>query len=155
MFSNFKIYDTSKSATKDITVSAEASSINPATVFSYEFAADKKDYKSFASDDGVITIAATGGNQTSGHGVHLAVNDTVTLKVGSAVKITLLGCQYGADSTIVVTNSAAEEVGTISWPKGTGCNEETVFEYTGAADTLTLTVTAGGNTYLHGLKITE
>ena len=100
-------------------------------------------------------ISATGGNQTSGHGAHLAKNDTFKIKVGSAVTITLLGCQFGANSTVTVTNSAEETVDTITWNKGTACDEATSWAYTGNADTLTFTVTSGGNTYLHGLKISE
>ena len=131
---------------------ADAGDPKPATTYSYEFD-DKANYATYASDDGVVVISATGGNQTSGHGVHFAVNDTFKVKVAGNSKIVLYGCQYGADSVVTVKGSAGTELGTITWNKGTACDEATSWEYTGNADTLTFTITSGGNTYLHGLKL--
>ena len=114
---------------------------------------DGADNSAFKSNDGIVVIAATGSNQMSRHGIHLALGDTITVKVGSAVTISLLGCVYGADSTITVTSSAGTKLGTFDFKKATAEKDASTYTYTGEADTLTLTVTTGGNTYLHGLKI--
>ncbi|MBQ0050595.1 MAG: Ig-like domain-containing protein [Treponema sp.] len=104
-------------------------------------------------DDGAIVVNATGGNQGSGHGPHFAVNDTIVVKVGGACKISLGGCQYGADTVVKVTGSDGTEVGSFTWAKAAACGDLTDFAYTGAADTLTFTMASGANTYLNNLKI--
>ena len=121
------------------------------TIYSYNL--EKVGTGTYASDDGVLATAATGGNQTSGHGCHFAVGNTLTVKVAGASKISLLGCQYGADSDVKVTSSSGEELGTFTWKKGSACGDVSTFEYTGSADTLTLTIVTGGNTYLHGVVV--
>ena len=108
---------------------------------------------SLSFDDNAVVISATGGNQTSGHGVHFAVNDTIKIKVGGACTIQLGGCKYGADSTVTVTGSNGTTIGTFDWAKAAACGDLTSYSYTGAADTLTLTITAGGNTYLPKLNV--
>ena len=108
---------------------------------------------SLSFDDNAVVISATGGNQTSGHGVHFAVNDTIKIKVGGACTIQLGGCKYGANSTVTVTGSNGTTIGTFDWAKAAVCGDLTSYSYTGAADTLTLTITTGGNTYLPKLNV--
>ncbi|MBP5283295.1 MAG: hypothetical protein J6Y93_01335, partial [Treponema sp.] len=104
-------------------------------------------------DDGAVVISATGGNQTSGHGSHLAVDDTITVKVGGACTIKLGGCQYGANSTVTVLAFDGTTVDTFAWNKADACGDLTSWSYTGDADTLTLKITEGGNTYLSAVNI--
>ncbi len=63
------------------------------------------------------------------------------------------GCKYGANSTVTVTGSNGTTIGTFDWAKAAACGDLTSYSYTGAADTLTLTITTGGNMYLPKLNV--
>lgn len=108
---------------------------------------------SLSFDGGTVVISATGRNQGSGHGSHLMQGDTITVKVAGPCTIQLGGCMYGAVSTVTVLSSSGTTIDRFIWGRMAECGDLVSFVYTGAADTLTLKITEGGNTYLSSVNV--
>ena len=108
----------------------------------------------FTSDDGNLKVTANGDN--GGHGLIMKDGNTVVLKVAGAGTISLIRCKYDNSATITLTNSEGTVIETKEALAATANDgDATDFTYSGAADTLTFTYSAGtGGHYLHGVKVT-
>ncbi len=141
------------SGSKTIKVSADAN--NPIYGYTYSYTLTGGIGTPYTSDDGFLKVTASSDN--GGHGLVMKDGNTIVLKVAGTGTVTLGTCAYDKACTITVTNGAGTTLGTISVPAGDGTNDDTTqeFAYTGAADTLTFTYSAGnGGQYLHGVTIT-
>ncbi len=141
------------SGTKTVKVSADAN--NPIYGYTYSYTLTGGVGTPYTSDDGFLKVTANSDN--GGHGLVMKDGNTIVLKVAGAGTVTLGTCAYDKACTITVTNGEGTTLGTISVPAGDNATDNTTqeFAYTGAADTLTFTYSAGtGGQYLHGVTIT-
>ncbi len=141
------------SGSKTVKISADAN--NPIYGYTYAYTLTGGKGTPYTSDDGFLKVTASGDN--GGHGLIMKDGNTIVLKVAGAGTVSIGTCAYDKACTITVTNGAGTILGTISVPAGDGTNDNTTqeFAYTGTADTLTFTYSAGnGGQYLHGVKFT-
>ena len=85
------------------------------------------------------------------HGWAFKNGNTVDLLVGPKATITVTLCQYGSGTGIVV-KKGDQVLGTIDG-KADGDGGTAVYNYEGAAGTLTLEMQCGGEMYIHGVKV--
>lgn len=104
----------------------------------------------FTTDDGNVTVT-TSNNNNGSHGVNLSTNDTITVKMATAGKITIYGCAYGTGTMSVKEGNT--DAGTITTRVSTDGDGVDYIYATDAEATITFTATA--SCYIHGLKITE
>ena len=141
------------SGSKTVKVSADAN--NPIYGYTYSYTLTGGVGTPYTSDDGFLKVTANSDN--GGHGLVMKDGNTIVLKVAGAGTVTLGTCAYDKACTITVTNGAGTTLGTISVPAGDTVTDNTTqeFAYTGDADTLTFTYSAGnGGQYLHSVKFT-
>ncbi|WP_407426774.1 Ig domain-containing protein, partial [Treponema sp.] len=137
---------------KSVKVSADANS--PIYGYTYSYTLTGGVGTPYSSDDGFLTVTANSDNGS--HGLVMKDGNTIVLKVAGAGTISLLRCQYDKSATITLTNSEGSVIETKEALAATdACGDATDFTYSGEADTLTFTYSAGtGGHYLHGVKFT-
>ena len=105
----------------------------------------------YAEDHEAISFEG-GAKYYNDHGWTVGKDDKINLTVGGHAYITLGLCRYGSASTITLSDSKGNEIGTVTAPVSS--DGQTVnIEYSGEADVLTLTFSAG--IYLHNLTISN
>ncbi len=107
----------------------------------------------FKSDDGTIgVVSATDAAYVhdGSHGAALFNGDQITVAVAGDADVTLNLCQYGNGTEFAVTDAAGTALGTVA-AKGATDGEAVTFSYKGEATTLTFTLAAAGEAYLHSV----
>lgn len=87
-----------------------------------------------------------------GHGAALAAGDQIKVAVAGNAEVTFTLCAYGNGIDYTITNAAGDVIGTVA-AKGAADSEKAVFSYTGDATTLTFTLNATGEAYLHSVSV--
>lgn len=88
------------------------------------------------------------------HGWAFKDGDKIELLVGTKAAISIGLCRYGNGTSIVATDAKGNTVATVDGVSKTETDGEVVaFNYEGEAGTLTLTMQATGEMYLHNVKI--
>lgn len=132
---------------EDIKLYAVATDIEVATlgsIFKYEL--NKVNF--YPEDHEIFTT--TGKFHDTQHGFEFGANGIVTIQTAGNALINLGLCQYGNESSVVVTDAAGNTVDeTIALPLSQ-CGQRSI-SYTGEPTTLTITFTNGG--YLSNLTI--
>lgn len=132
---------------EDIKLYAVATDIEVATlgsIFKYEL--NKVNF--YPEDHEIFTT--TGSFHDTQHGFEFGDNGIVTIQTAGNALINLGLCQYGNESSVVVTDAAGNTVDeTIALPLSQ-CGQRSI-SYTGEPTTLTITFTKGG--YLSNLTI--
>ena len=85
------------------------------------------------------------------HGWAMKNGNTIDLLVGPKAIVTVILCQYGSGTGILVKKDG-ETLATLDG-KADGDGGTTVFNYEGTPGTLTLEMQCGGEMYIHGVKI--
>lgn len=86
------------------------------------------------------------------HGWSFYNGDKIELLVGKKATISVALCQYGSGTNILVKNAAGETLETLAAKSETD-GALVSYNYEGVAGTLTLEMEAGGEMYIHSVKI--
>lgn len=86
------------------------------------------------------------------HGWSFYNGDKIELLVGKKATISVALCQYGSGTNILVKNAAGETLETLAAKSETD-GALVSYNYEGEAGTLTLEMEAGGEMYIHSVKI--
>jgi pectin methylesterase-like acyl-CoA thioesterase/lysophospholipase L1-like esterase len=86
------------------------------------------------------------------HGLAVYDGDQIQVAVAGKADITLLLCKYGNGTEYTVTDEAGNNLGTVA-AKGETDGTTAVFNYDGDATTLTFTLAATGESYIHGITV--
>lgn len=86
------------------------------------------------------------------HGAALFDGDQIQIAVAGNATVSLTLCEYGNGTEFTVTDEAGNTVGTFA-AKGETDGEVASIDYIGEATTLTLTLSATGEAYLHSVKV--
>ena len=86
------------------------------------------------------------------HGWAFYNDEQIKLKVGGDATITVVNCQYGHGTAIVIKNEAGETLGTLPG-KSDADGGVATFEYKGDAATLSLVMESSGEMYIHSVSI--
>ena len=140
---------TSDVITSDLNLYALVTEIETAST-TKRYAYDLKNQYWYDEDHENINIT-NGSWHDNTHGWALQNGSTIKVVVGGNAYIVLGLCRYGNAGNIKLTNSKGDSISAASYPVATD-GATTTLEYTGAADTLTLTV-KGNSPYLHSLTI--
>ena len=143
-------YTTDQVVTGDMDLYALVTDIETASPTArYFYDLTRNDF--YAEDHEAIQFEG-GAKYYNNHGWTVGANDKINLTVGGHAYITLGLCQYGSASTLTLSDSKGNEIGTVNAPVSSD-GQAVNIEYTGDADVLTLTLTAG--IYLHSVTITN
>ena len=134
----------------------KAYSVNFATLNNDGYATnDKLNGKFFAGNTvKVVSDKDTAYYHDSSHGLAIADGDQIQVAVAGDATITLTLCQYGNGTEYVVTDADGDAVKTVA-AKGETDGEQVAIDYTGAAATLNITLTASGEAYLHAISVSN
>lgn len=107
---------------------------------------DPADHEAFSTENGYFHDAT--------HGWAFKNGDKIELLVGPKASISIGLCRYGYGTSIVATDANGNTIATVDGMSKSQTDGEVVgFNYEGEAGTLTLTIAATGEMYLHNVKI--
>ena len=86
------------------------------------------------------------------HGWAFYNDEQIKLKVGGDATVTVVNCQYGNGTAIVIKNETGETLGSLPGKSDSDGGVAT-FEYKGEAATLSLVMESGGEMYIHSVSI--
>ncbi len=114
---------------------------------------------SVTSADKLVTLTGNTKIYFNGttHGIVLGNGDTIQIKVAGNAQITFEGCAYGNGSTITASSSTGSiDTEPQNFVFGEGNDGKALtYQYTGDEATLTFTIQNSGQTYLHGITVTN
>ena len=131
-------------ATVDYTVSFASDSTSVGDLDGKTYAANK-----------VMINSPNGRGHGDVHGLVLNNNDSIDISVAGNSTIGVDLCEYGNGINFNLYSSSGDLIGTVSGKANSDGATETI-SYNGGADILTLVLSStGGETYLHGLSVTN
>ena len=117
----------------------------------YEFDLRSKTF--YAEDHEAFNVISEKAKWHDGtHGWSFYNGDKIELLVGKKATISVALCQYGSGTNILVKNAAGETLETLAAKSETD-GALVSYKYEGEAGTLTLEMEAGGEMYIHSVKI--
>lgn len=117
----------------------------------YEFDLRSKTF--YAEDHEAFNVISEKAKWHDGtHGWSFYNGDKIELLVGKKATISVALCQYGSGTNILVKNAAGETLETLAAKSETD-GALVSYNYEGVAGTLTLEMEAGGEMYIHSVKI--
>ena len=117
----------------------------------YEFDLRSKTF--YAEDHEAFNVISDKAKWHDGtHGWSFYNGDKIELLVGKKATISVALCQYGSGTNILVKNAAGETLETLAAKSETD-GALVSYNYEGVAGTLTLEMEAGGEMYIHSVKI--
>ena len=117
----------------------------------YEF--DLRNKTFYAEDHEAFNVISEKAKWHDGtHGWSFYNGDKIELLVGKKATISVALCQYGSGTNILVKNAAGETLETLAAKSETD-GALVSYNYEGVAGTLTLEMEAGGEMYIHSVKI--